>query len=364
MTYIHGGNVYEVASCLGCSPDAILDYSASINPLGPPPGLFEEFGHWFHRLQHYPDIANRKLVEGLAGFHHLPENQVVVGNGSTELIYWLPKALGIRSAMIALPAFSEYGKAFEIQGVRLHKLFTDRENRFQPTCDALETACRESSPDAVLLTNPGSPSGALLPPRVRDWLIQQSKRDGMVCIVDEVFVDFCEDASLKEFLREAHNLVLIRSMTKFYGVPGLRLGYLLTSPAIAGKVKHFLPPWSVNTLAQAAGAYCLGREDYRKETLGLIARERERLAEGLSALEGFEVFPGEANYLLVRLKESLPAVDFLQKDLLESGRILIRDCRSFEGLDERYFRLAVRLPEQNDRVLEGIARWAGSIKRQ
>lgn len=364
MTLIHGGNVYEVASCLGCSPDVLLDYSASINPLGPPPGLFQEFERWFHRLEHYPDIANRTLVEKLASFHHLSEKNIVVGNGSTELIYWLPKTLGIRSAVIALPTFSEYGKSFEIQGVRLHKLITDREHRFQPACDALEAACRECSPDAVLLTNPGSPSGALLPAPVRDWVIQQSRRDGMVCIVDEVFVDFCEDESLKRFLQEAPNLVLIRSMTKFYGVPGLRLGYLLTSEAIAGRVKHFLPPWSVNTLAQAAGSYCLSKEDYRKETLELIARERARLAEGLRALNGFEVFPGEANYLLVRLEESLPAVDVLQKKLLESDRILIRDCRSFEGLDERYFRLAVRLPSQNDRVLEGIARWAGSIEHQ
>jgi len=361
MAFMHGGNVYEVASSLGCSPDAILDYSASINPLGPPPRLADEFNACFHRLQHYPDIENNALLSGLADFHGITSNRIVVGNGSTELIYWLPKVLGIRKAAVALPTFSEYRKAFELQGIDMHKLFAAPEAQFRPTVEQLEALCREASPEAILFTHPGSPSGAVLTPSVREWIIEKSRPgSGMFCIVDEVFVDFCEEESLKVFLSEAPGLVLIRSMTKFYGVPGLRLGYLLTSDDIAGRMRRSLPPWSVNTLAQIAGEYCLRQTEYRKETLRLIEQERERMSKTLESLKGCRVLPGRANYLLMELDDKLPAAEALQRDLLASDRILVRDCSTFEGLSDHYVRLAIRLPEQNDRLLKGLVSWVGA----
>ncbi|MFP5211967.1 MAG: aminotransferase class I/II-fold pyridoxal phosphate-dependent enzyme, partial [Acidobacteriota bacterium] len=145
MAFAHGGNIYEIASRLGCSPDAVLDYSASINPLGLPPGLAEEFNAYLHRLLHYPDMQNTALIKSLSDFHSIDPGRIVVGNGSTELIYWLPRALGIKSAVVALPTFSEYRKSFEIQGVKLHRLMTSAENDFQPTVDELEAICNRVS---------------------------------------------------------------------------------------------------------------------------------------------------------------------------------------------------------------------------
>ena len=144
MTLIHGGNVYEIASKLGCAPEDVLDYSASINPLGPPPGLVDLFNDTFQRLQHYPDIQNRVLVDSIARHHGVSPDQVVVGNGSTELIYWLPKVLGIRKALIVLPTFAEYQKAFELQGVQLAKLITSPESDFQPDGGTVGGTLRES----------------------------------------------------------------------------------------------------------------------------------------------------------------------------------------------------------------------------
>ena len=363
MNIVHGGNVYEVASRLGCAPEAVLDYSASINPLGPPAGLLEEFNRYFTRLQHYPDIGNTSLLDALSRFHDLPSEQIVVGNGSTELIYWLPAVLGIRSAVVVLPTFGEYRKAFELQDIRMHKLFTTAGEGFQPTVEQLDAVCKEVSPEAILFTQPASPAGTLLSQPVRDWLARKSRETNLICIVDEVFVDFCEEESLKGLLETSPRLVLIRSMTKFYGIPGLRLGYLLTSKELADRMHASLPPWSVNTLAQLAGEYCLAQEEYRLETLKLVERERRRMAERLEELKSCRVFPGNANYLLVRLEDSLPDAGVLRQDILAAERIIIRDCRSFEGLSDRYFRLAVRLPEQNDRLLDGIERWVGSYSR-
>lgn len=357
MTFVHGGNIYEVAERMGISPEAVLDFSASINPLGPPPHLLDQFSKYFNRLQHYPDIHNRSLTAAIAAFHGKTSGQIVTGNGSTELIYALPRALDVRRALIVLPTFSEYQRAFASQGVELIKVFAAAETFFQPTVEQLACACEEFQPDAVLLTHPGSPSGETLPSAVRSWLAQKGRERRFHLIIDEVFADFCEEESLKGLLEESEQLVIIRSMTKFYGIPGLRLGYLLTSESIAAKVSGQLPPWSVNTYAQIAGAYCLEQHQYRAESLAFMEEQRKDFSAALQRLEGCRVYPGRANYVLVELDSSLPTAAKLQTDLLLADRILIRDCSSFEGMGERHVRFAIRLAHENKRLLAAFGRW-------
>lgn len=360
MTYMHGGNVYEIATLMGCSPEAILDFSASINPLGPPRGLMEELQAYSGRLQHYPDIHNRGILESIADRHGIAPGRVAVGNGSTELIYWLPRVLSTQRAAIVLPTFSEYRKAFDLEGTRLSKIFCSAEKDFQPTVEQLDGVCEALDPQAILFTHPASPAGTVMPQAVRHWILEKSRAGNLRCIVDEVFVDFCEEESLKPFLDDAPGLVLIRSMTKFYGVPGLRLGYLLASESVISRCRRYLPPWSVSTFAQIGGVHCLNQDAYRQSTLDLIGRERVRLFKGLAEIPGFHVFEGRANYLLVQMDGRLPAAGSLQEYLLQSHGILIRDCSTFEGLGDHHFRVAVRLPEQNQRLLEGITQWAAS----
>jgi threonine-phosphate decarboxylase len=354
MTIVHGGNVYELAAKAGCSPEQILDFSASINPLGPPPGLEEELAGCFGLLQSYPDIHCKGLIEAISKFHDIDPACIAVTNGSTELIYWLPKALAAGRALAVLPAFGEYVKAFELHGTRVEKLFPASGDFFQPGVEQLEASLENERFDTVLLTHPSSPAGSLLNDRVVDWIVEKSTGSGPFLLVDEVFVDFCEQACLKRFVETSDNLALIRSFTKFYGLPGLRIGYLLASPRIARRVREFVPPWSVSTQAQVAGAFCLARQDYRLRTLETIEKQRSRLAWELSAIPGLEVFPGSANFLLVRMAPELGPASSLKWDLFNRCRILIRDCGSFEGLGERYFRVAVRLPEQNDRLIEAL----------
>ncbi len=354
MNIVHGGNIYELSASAGCSPDDILDFSASINPLGPPPGLLEILCGCFHRLESYPDIHNQNLTKAISNFHDIDPECIAVGNGSTELIYWLPRALGITNALAVLPTFGEYARAFELQGTRLQRLFASEENHFQPKVAQLEAALGKYSPEALLLTHPGSPSGSLLDGEVVEWIAQNRTTRHRYSLIDEVFIDFCEDASLKNSLEKSESTVLIRSFTKFYGVPGLRIGYLLASRRVAELVRRHIPPWSVSTLAQAAGAYCFTQDDYRRKTLDLIGKERQRLAGAFSSIPGLTVFPGQANYLLLRLDEKLPPASRLKWDIFEKERILIRDCGSFDGLDDRYFRVAVRLPDQNERLISAV----------
>ncbi len=357
MTFPHGGNVYEIANQLHCSPDDILDFSASINPLGPPPGLWDEFRDGYPLLQHYPDISNRALTEALSAFHGISPDRIVVGNGSTELIYWLARALKLQKAIVAVPTFSEYQRAFEREGVRLHRLCSTEETHFQPTLQALKTGFAEAEPDALLLTHPGSPSGTLLDSEVRQWVAETCAAQGWIGIIDEAFVDFCEEESLKAFLSESTPLVLVRSMTKFYSIPGLRLGYILTNSELARRIRQFIPPWSINTFAQIAGAFCMQQESYRARTMDLISGEREILASGIAEMRLGASLPGVANYLLVRIDERLPGAATLQQDLLRHHQILVRDCANFEGLNERFFRIAVRLPRENQRLLGALGQW-------
>ena len=354
MSIVHGGNVYELSAMAGCSPEDILDFSASINPLGPPPGLDAVLSGCLGLLESYPDIRSFRLTEAISKFHNIDPACVVVGNGSTELIYWLPRALEVESALAVLPAFGEYVKAFELQGTRVEKLFPSPDELFQPKVEHLEAALRKDSFDAVLLTHPSSPAGSLLNRETIDWIVRKSSASAPFFLIDEVFVDFCEEASLRPFVEGAANLALIRSFTKFYGLPGLRIGYLLAPPRIAERVRGFLPPWSVSTPAQAAGAFCLTREEYRLKTLEFIEEQRRRLTGELSKIPGLEVFPGAANFLLVRMDPSLGPASRLKAEIFERRRILIRDCASFEGLGDRYFRVAVRLPDQNDRLVAAL----------
>jgi threonine-phosphate decarboxylase len=355
MNIVHGGNIYELSAQAGCSPDDILDFSASINPLGPPPGLARVISGCFRRLESYPDIHNRTLIDALSKFHGIDPECIAVGNGSTELIYWLPRAFGIRSALVVCPTFGEYARAFELQATRLQRLVATPENRFQPRLEHLETALKKDPVQAVLLTQPASPAGTLLDAGLIDWIVENGNRAGKTLfLVDEVFIDFCEQASLKRFLDRSQNVAVIRSLTKFYGLPGLRIGYMLAPPRLAAKLRDHLPPWSVNTIAQTAGAYCFAQDRYRRKTLDLVTKERRRLSRELAAIDGLTVFPAEANYLLVRMDPGLNPASSLKNDIFASDRILIRDCGSFDGLDDRYFRVAVRLPEQNDRLIAAV----------
>lgn len=359
-TAIHGGNVFEMARRLGCAPEDLVDFSASINPFGPPEGLLDVLVQTFQRVQHYPDIANQALVDALAQRFQLDSDEIVVGNGSTELIHLLPKALEVSRVLAVVPTFKEYVKAFALHGCFMNFCVAEAAHDFQPTAHQLRQAMDAFQPQALLVTHPGSPCGSLIPRDVRQFLLEETRHREMILLVDEVFADFCEHESFLPALREHENLVLIRSMTKFYGIPGLRLGYVAASSAWTERLRRHVPPWSVNTLAQAAGVHCLQRDDYRQKTLDVVGAERVRLSEALARIQGFTVFPSAANYLLVRLDPRLGTAAALKEELLVRHRMLIRDCANFDGLTPQDFRVAVRLPPENDRLIEALTQWRRS----
>ena len=347
----HGGTVYAAARHLGVPVEDILDFSASINPLGPPSGVREAVMAAFGRVVHYPDPEAVELREALARRHGVRPEQVCVANGSTELIHAIPRLHSGRRALIVAPAFSEYAAALEKAGWEIHYHYLAPENRFALSPGDLEARLAVGF-DLLVLANPGNPTGTLIPLPVVAELLDICRSTGTVPVIDEAFMDFCEqESTVSATVSDGRGLVL-RSVTKFYALPGLRLGYAVGAQEQVERLFRLMPPWCVGTLAQAAGVAALADNDYRERTLSLIDKERNVLSTSLSTLPGLRPYPSAANYLLVELTSGPTASDLAAR--LFSRRILIRDCATFPGLSGRFFRVAVRTREENQLLLEAL----------
>lgn len=351
----HGGNIFTVARTLGVTPDKILDFSASINPLGVGDQVIKALQSSFSQLAHYPDTDAVELTAALAAYHQLLPTSVTVANGSTELIYLLPRLIQGRRALIIAPAFSEYAKALARHGwqVVYHEL--DPRQDFHLSVPTLATQLAEGF-DVLFVCNPGNPTGTLLSVDQIQTVYALCRGHGTFLVLDEAFMDFTEAASAKHIIAKGGGIVL-RSMTKFFAIPGLRLGYALGSPEVIAGLRSLREPWSVNTPAQRAGLAALAELDYQARTRQLIDSERDYLSSGLEALK-FTVYPSAANYLLVEMQPGFSATE-LRNRLLSRG-ILIRDCSNFVGLGHGFFRVAVRSRGENTRLLQQLEALVGS----
>lgn len=351
--------MFAVARQLGVAPEAILDFSASINPLGPAAVVREAVTAAFDRVVHYPETGSPRVCRALADYHGLPPERLVVANGSTELIHLLPRfchRAGGRALLVS-PTFSEYAHALQLAGWRCTDWCLAPDNGFALDVAALAAECAQGY-DLLFFCNPGNPSGRLYLPDEVMALYRACSRAGCFFVLDEAFMDFAEDASLKGLLpAAADDWLILRSMTKFFGFPGLRLGYGIGSAAVVARLGSLLPPWSVGVLAEAAALAALADAEHCRQTRQFVARERERLAAGLGRLGWLRVYGGAANFLLLATVTGIAAAE-LQRRLL-GERILIRDCANFAGLDERFFRVAVRTAAENDRLLAALARCGG-----
>jgi threonine-phosphate decarboxylase len=349
QTPAHGGDVYQLARTLGIAPGDLLDFSANINPLGFPPGVNDAVQEALEKIVHYPDRRCLELRQALAAFHGLTPEQILVGNGSTELIYLAARALRPKRGLIVTPAFSEYEQALNAARVPAAFHATGEADDF-----TLHEVPEPQAGDLVFVAQPASPSGALLAPELFLQVAARVQAAGAWLLLDEAFVDFVEEASFKIHLGQFPGLLILRSFTKFFGIPGMRLGFLLGAPELLAQLGEAQEPWSVNTMAQCMGRACLADEAYRRETRALIQRERQFLFNGLAGLPGLTPFASAVNYLLVKLTRPGASAARLQRQML-AHRIMIRDASNFRGLDERFFRVAVRNREENTRLLKALA---------
>jgi cobyric acid synthase CobQ/L-threonine-O-3-phosphate decarboxylase len=343
----HGGNVHGLARDMGIDVASLLDFSANINPLGPPEWLRPLISSEVASLVHYPDPYAGKLVQAIAGRYQVPAESVVVANGTTELLYQLPKLLGLDRALIPCPSYIDYAKVMALAGLTVHPFLLSAERGFmlQPG----ELAPLLTGGELVVIGSPNNPTGALVDP---EQIVQLAKaHPATLFLVDEAFLDFVVDG--KSVALAADNIMTLHSLTKFYAIPGLRLGFGIFPLPIARLLREHLPPWTVNTLAQAVGVRALADQDYAEQSRTLCRELRKDLTCELQGFPALQLFDSAANYLLLRLVDGSDST-ILAARLLER-RIMIRTCGNYTGLDASYFRIAVRTAAENRRLLDALS---------
>ncbi len=352
MKQIHGGNLKEISRQYGVYETEILDFSANINPLGTPKSALKAIMEEMDRLIHYPEIDAFTLRERLAGKDRIEVENILAGNGSTEFIYLIPRVLRPGKALILAPTYSDYERALTLAGCEVVHFQLRKEDEFVLDTDRFIRAMQEGA-DLVLLCNPNNPTGSMVPLVEIKEILSAARFTRTTVVVDEAFMDFVLGESARFQVTEFENLMVLRSLTKFYGIPGLRAGCLYGSKPLVERIKEYQEPWTLNRLSQAAVTAALSDEEYRQQAQRLVAEEKNFLLKELASIPGIRVFPSHVNFLLLETSPPMPEPDRLFEALIRSG-ILVRNCASFPTLAPNFFRVAVRNHEENQLLVQAV----------
>ncbi len=346
---IHGGNLAWAAALADCPPQKILDFSANINPLGPPKSVITAIGENIGKITAYPDTDYRELRAAIAEVHQIDPQWVLPGNGVSELLTWSGWELAKQElTCILTPAFNDYWRCLRAFNAKIIKCpVVPGENFADLPVPSLPVYYTQPG---LLLNNPHNPTGLLFDRQTISFYL---KEFGLV-VVDESFMDFLppqEQQSVISLVKDYPNLVVLRSMTKFYSLPGLRLGYAIAHPDRLQRWQKRRDPWPVNTLAAAAGVAALKDKYFQQQTWDWLSKARKKLFHDLAKLPGLTPIQSSVNFLLIRSEKSCIEI---QETLLKNNHILIRDCLSFPELGDRYFRVSVRSQEDNKRLVQAL----------
>lgn len=339
MEGIHGGDIYTY--------EPQIDFSANINPLGPGRRVIEAMQRSIVEADHYPDVSCRKLRRCLMETEKVPIEYILCGNGAADLIFDLVLSEKPKKALLAIPSFSEYEQALQTVGCEIIYYRMKEEEEFQLQSDYLD--CLTKDVDMIFLCSPNNPTGQMPDPELLSAILKRCHENQIRLVMDECFIDFTEhpeENSMKKYLK-TKELVILKAFTKFYALPGIRLGYLLTSDLeLLERMKISRQPWSVSVVAQAGGIASLKEKDLPDTVRSYIARERRYLTQEFTKL-GIRYYPPAANYILFRSDIDLFG-------LLRKKGYLIRDCANYEGLSKGYYRIAVRRHTENKLLVKAL----------
>ena len=342
---VHGGLDFAELRSLDLDASSVLDFSASINPLGAPPGVWDSMRAV--SLAAYPDRDCYALRERLADTLQVSSTSILIGNGSTELIHLLARAYlqPQDCAVIFAPTFGEYETGCRIAGARTVHIRSSESLGFQWDFEAALQTIRESKPGVTFLCNPNNPTGVYLDQDVVEQIAAEVAHHG-VLVLDEAYVPFVREAWDSRTLLERPNVVILHSMTKDYALTALRVGYMLASPDVVARVRSLQVSWSVNTLAQAAAVDALAHPEHVESGRRIVERSKAYLVEELEKM-GLAVSPGAANFMLVDVGDAAR----IRKNLLLRG-ICVRDCASF-GLP-KHIRIGMKKLDECERLVGSL----------
>ena len=337
----HGGNILAMAKKTGCAVNELIDMSSNLTPLGMPPGLKDVLIEHLDEAQYLPETGSETLREVFAGKYNLNKDEILAGNGTTEFIYAIPEAFQVDRGVIVNPTYGDYEPACEWAGISIHNFTLNHQDDFALDLGKLSQILKGR--EIVFLCNPNNPTGALISSKVIYDFIES--HPDTFFLVDESYLPFLEEPSLIDFplLR---NLFVLSSFSKIYGIPGLRLGFLITTAENIQKIARHRKPWGVNRVAQVAGEYLMTHADaYVADVVKYIEEHRPSFVAALAELPGIEVVAGSANFILCCLTGNMRADELAEK--MFAKRIMIRNCETFSTLDNRYFRLSLKKESDN-----------------
>ena len=375
----HGGNIYKVFREKNLKE--ILDYSSNINPYGIPESLKKRITENLEILERYPDPDYVELREKLAHLNNVNMSDIVLGNGATEIIFLFMKVINPKKILIVSPTFGEYERAVKAVGTSRNSIdlscSDDNKNIENKEIEIEYFELKESDDfnlnignlknqlekkyDLLIICNPNNPTGKFLKLAQTEEILKECNKYDTKLFIDEAFIEFLADGMKKSIINTEENkknLFVTRAFTKFFAIPGLRLGYgMYFDKELEKKISEKKEPWSVNNIAEIAGLTVLDDTEYIEKTLKWITKEKIYMYEKLNEISGIKVYETEVNFITGKIDEKLFLeglnVKILREKMLEQG-ILIRDASNFKFLDERFFRLAIKDRESNDRVIEAM----------
>lgn len=345
----HGANVDEMAELYGKDPKEIIDFSSNINP-NVLPNLEKYILKGLKECRNYPDINYTSLRENISKYIDINPNFIIPGNGATEVIYLLMKSLKKRLAIIN-PTFSEYRRSAKLNNLDIIDLALDSENNFKFDIDIIKNNIEKF--DSLFICNPNNPSGNVQDLKELVYLLGQYNK---MLIVDETFMEFVEDEneySLVKYIESNKNIFIIKAVTKFFGMPGLRLGYGITSNTnIMDKIYEYKEPWTINSFADILSDFIFEDKEYIRKSKEYYIKERKYMLQELRNVKNIKVYDTDANFILIKIYKRTSKE--LKKDLLKQGNILVRDASNFVGLDDSFIRVAIKSHEDNKILIENI----------
>ena len=370
MSNIHGGNIFQFAHEQRIEPYEVIDFSANINPLGPSQRGLSALEAQLRYISHYPDATNDDVLNAIADIYGMNKNQIVVGNGAAELLYAICRLPGYTGAFVPAPGFSEYKEALEASRIPVRDIYyRPREDDngkpyFEVPYLALETFAAELKGQdgriIVFLGNPNNPDGTLLDKNHIRTVASMLKEANSLLVIDESFIDFVgnhtlqdNEYSMRSLVNDFDNIIVVHSFTKFYAVPGLRIGAAFSNSQIIDKLNKFIPTWSVNTLAQAYTESALNDVEYVKRTKQVLREEQHYMYNALDAIADITVYPPSANFILFHIEQDGVTADSIN-EALKKHKMIVRNCDSYIGLNSQWVRIAIKDHDNNVRLVDAL----------
>lgn len=352
----HGGQLRAIAEQFSVPVDRLLDFSASIYPDGPSRRVVEallEAVRSPEQLRQYPDLESTELREHLAAYTRIPAANILVSNGVAPLIAATLRAIGTRKCLLPMPAFGEYRRILQRESIDIETYPLAPDLDFHPDLERLFACCVECNCDTVILTNPHNPSGSTIDTAEIRSILEFAAQSGIRILLDEAFIDFVPEHSISSDVLTNSHLIVFRSLTKFFAMAGLRVAYAVAPNDLVPQISALLDPWPVSTLASIAA--CAAVEDRTSIDATILRNSDKRtwLSHALGEM-GLMVFPGRANFLLFRVPHELRNTGVWEELIIHHG-IVLRNCATFEGLDESYMRTAVHGREDNQRLIRALS---------